>query len=168
VICKANQRVKLTFRAAGASSRAAEFNALDAMKIFSFLVIATVFTACNLRRNGVSLDLPSSDQVVRIKVNASTSESTSSEHEQLVTDRQKISQIMQFLAAKNGEWKQPWDTFPTPKANITIVTKDREIYFWLGGNWLGSRSPKTNWQQMRILNESEVKELEKLCGMHGV
>jgi hypothetical protein len=85
-----------------------------------------------------------------------------------VTDRAKITTVLEILAEHNSGYSVPLDTFPGPDYTILFHTHSgQEVVVWVGANWLGGRELRPLLKDKR-LREVTPEEKSALFAALGI
>jgi hypothetical protein len=124
------------------------------------LAVVLVAAIASAELGAPPLPIPAAPDVDYIGLSPGTNET-------VIRDPKVIAQFVAFLSSRNTDWRQPWDTFPTPQWTIRLVGRGHDhLVLWLGPNWLGGRegraAAKSN--RLRSLSQKEHDEALKILG----
>lgn len=116
----------------------AKFNYALASKTIKQTLAVTfccLLTGCNLYSDSIRVPGPSSVSSILISQEISLKLLPKA----LVQDKAVISRVLALLSA-NNRWRQPLDTFPTPRARALFQDDSARttLILWFGTNWVGA------------------------------
>ena len=77
-----------------------------------------------------------------------------------ITDRHKIDRFVNFLNARNNNWRKPGGTFPSSQYTAAVLrNKETVLVLWLSPTWIGSDN------RARSISAEEWVELARLLDL---
>ncbi|MGL6344539.1 MAG: hypothetical protein ACRC80_35990 [Waterburya sp.] len=132
---------------------------------FTFVIVSGLLLSCG--ESLPPLSIPSKKNIQKIEV----LDKCTARYEPLflIKDKQKIQEIMTFLAENNHSWGEPFGgTAPTLPFKLDIYSKEKqELVIWFGNKGLMGRTGKINDGGVRLKTLSS-KEMEELIALVGI
>jgi len=112
--------------------------------------------------------MPRAGTVDRIKVELSNEFDEKWPRNIEVTERDKIDRFIEYLRARNDNWRKPWDTFPVSRYTIVLQRgKETVVVLWVSPGWIGGREGNQGASDNRLksISPEEWTSLMKLLGV---
>lgn len=137
------------------------------MKRIIYLALVVVLSSC---KSAEPVKVPSASEIQKVEVMAGVMEQR--KVIAVITEKQKINELLVFINDNNSNWYKPWDTYPTPQATAIFRSSSDAplLILWFGPNWVGGQSMPQGPKAAKLwkLEEEKLMKLKRLLGVGGV
>jgi|GEM_PF-3258686 len=133
------------------------------MKPIIYLALVMVLASC---KSTEPVKVPSLSEVHKIEVMVQRKVIA------VITEKQKINELLTFINTNDSNWYRPWDTYPTPK--ITVMFRRSSdaplLILWFGPNWVGGQSMPYGPKAPKLwkLEEEKMLKLKRLLSVNSL